>query len=327
MISIPLTILILMIVLGAFVGALIPLMVGITSVVAAFGLVGVSSHGVAASENIMEVVLLVGLAVGVDYSLFYMRREREERAAGRSERAALEAAAATSGHAVLVSGMTVLIAMAGMFLSGDKTFMSFSIGAMLVVAVAMIGSLTVLPAVLSKLGDRVEKGRIPFVGRLRRGAEKPQHVGRDHRPRPPPPARLGAGRRSGARRPGRCRRSSSTPPRPAWRASRRPRWSRSSTSSRRSRARPSQPPSRSRPTTSRPRRCRRRSPSSSRRRSPAARCTGRSRSRSTVTTRSPRSTSRSTATAPTTPRSPRSRPCATICSRRPSARSTAWSTR
>ena len=172
MISIPLTIIILMIVLGAFVGALIPLMVGITSVVATFGLVGLSSHGIAASENIMEVVLLIGLAVGVDYSLFYMRREREERAAGRSERAALEAAAATSGHAVLVSGITVLIAMAGMFLSGDKTFMSFSVGAMLVVAVAMIGSLTVLPAVLSKLGDRVEKGRIPFVGRLRRGAEK-----------------------------------------------------------------------------------------------------------------------------------------------------------
>src|SRR3954469_12720522 len=168
MISIPLTIIILMIVLGAFVGALIPLMVGITSVMATFGLIALSSQGIAASENIMEVVLLIGLAVGVDYSLFYMRREREERAAGRSERAALEAAAATSGHAVLVSGMTVLIAMGGMFLSGDKTFMSFSVGAMLVVAVAMIASLTVLPALLSRLGDKVEKGRIPFLHRLNR---------------------------------------------------------------------------------------------------------------------------------------------------------------
>jgi RND superfamily putative drug exporter len=172
MISIPLTIIILLIVLGSLVGALIPLMVGLTSVVGAFGLVGLSSQGVAASENIMEVILLVGLAVGVDYSLFYMRREREERAAGRSERAALEAAAATSGHAILVSGITVLIAMAGMFLSGDKTFMSFSVGTMLVVLVAMIGSLTVLPAVLSKLGDRVEKGKIPFVGRLRGASSK-----------------------------------------------------------------------------------------------------------------------------------------------------------
>ena len=118
-------------------------------------------------SSISEVILLIGLAVGIDYSLFYLRREREERAAGRSEGAALEAAAATSGRAVLISGITVIIAMGGMFLSGDKTFMSFSVGTMMVVAVAMIGSLTVLPALLSKLGDRVEKGRIPFLHRLR----------------------------------------------------------------------------------------------------------------------------------------------------------------
>jgi uncharacterized membrane protein YdfJ with MMPL/SSD domain len=171
LISIPLTIIILMFVLGSLVAALIPLLLGITSVVATTGLLALSSKGVPASENIMEVVLLIGLAVGVDYALFYMRRERQERAAGRSESAALEAAAATSGRAVLVSGITVLIAMAGMFLSGDKTFMSFSIGTMIVVAVAMLGSLTVLPALLSKLGDRVEKGRIPFLGRRRKRAE------------------------------------------------------------------------------------------------------------------------------------------------------------
>ena len=151
-----------MVVLGSLVAALIPLLLGITAVAATTGLLALSSKGIPASESIMEVVLLVGLAVGVDYALFYMRREREERAAGRSESAALEAAAATSGRAVLVSGITVLIAMAGMFLSGDKTFMSFSVGTMIVVAVAMIGSLTVLPAMLSRLGDRVEKGRIPF---------------------------------------------------------------------------------------------------------------------------------------------------------------------
>ena len=168
MISIPLTIIVLMIVLGSLVASLVPLLVSISAVIATFGLVGVASQVVPASENIMEVVLLVGLAVGVDYSLFYIRREREERAAGRSESAALEAAAATSGHAVLVSGITVLIAMAGMFLSGDKTFMSFSVGTMIVVAVAMIGSLTVLPALLSKLGDRIEKGRVPLAGRRKR---------------------------------------------------------------------------------------------------------------------------------------------------------------
>jgi RND superfamily putative drug exporter len=174
LLSVLLTIVILMFVLRALVGALIPLLLGITSVIATMGLLGFVSQGIPVSENIMEVVLLIGLAVGVDYSLFYMRRERQERAAGNTERASLEAAAATSGRAVLVSGITVLIAMAGMFLSGDKTFMSFSVGTMIVVAVAMVGSLTVLPAVLGRLGDRVERGRVPFLHRFRR----PQRQGR-----------------------------------------------------------------------------------------------------------------------------------------------------
>jgi uncharacterized membrane protein YdfJ with MMPL/SSD domain len=113
-------------------------------------------------------VLLIGLAVGVDYSMFYLKRERQERAAGRSERAALEAAAATSGRSVLISGLTVMVAMAGMFLTGDSTFASLALATILVVAVAVLGSLTVLPAVLSRLGDGVDRGRIPFVGRLRR---------------------------------------------------------------------------------------------------------------------------------------------------------------
>jgi uncharacterized membrane protein YdfJ with MMPL/SSD domain len=172
LLSIPLTILILLVVLRSLVAALIPLLLGVTAVVATMGPLALSSKVIPASENIMEVILLIGLAVGVDYALFYMRRERQERAAGRSERAALEAAAATSGRAVLVSGVTVLIAMAGMFLSGDKTFMSFSVGTMIVVAVAMIGSLTVLPAIIGRLGDKVEKGRVPFVGRRRRSESR-----------------------------------------------------------------------------------------------------------------------------------------------------------
>ena len=172
LLSIPLTILILLVVLRSLVAALIPLLLGVTAVMATMGPLALSSKLIPASENIMEVVLLIGLAVGVDYALFYMRRERQERAAGRSERAALEAAAATSGRAVLVSGVTVLIAMAGMFLSGDKTFMSFSVGTMVVVAVAMIGSLTVLPAVIGRLGDKVEKGKVPFVARRRRSESR-----------------------------------------------------------------------------------------------------------------------------------------------------------
>ena len=167
LISIVLTLLILLFITRSLVGAVIPLLLGITSVIATTGPLAFASQAIPASEQIMHVVLLIGLAVGVDYSLFYMKRERQERAAGRGERAALEAAAATSGRAVLVSGVTVLIAMAGMFLSGDKTFMSFSVGTMIVVAVAMIGSLTVLPAILGRLGDKVEKGRIPFLDRRR----------------------------------------------------------------------------------------------------------------------------------------------------------------
>ena len=168
MIAIPLALVILLVVFGSVVAAAVPLLLAITAVIATTSLVALPSQIFPMATEVSEVILLIGLAVGVDYSLFYLRREREERAAGRSERAALEAAAATSGRAVLISGITVLIAMAGMFLSGDKTFMSFSIGTMMVVAVAMIGSLTVLPAVLSKLGDRVEKVRVPFLHRLRR---------------------------------------------------------------------------------------------------------------------------------------------------------------
>ena len=140
---------------------------GITSVMAALGLVAIASHLSPADANLPAVVLLVGLAVGVDYSLFYLRREREERAAGRSERDVLGAAAATSGRAVLISGVTVIVAMAGMFISGDKAFISFAQGTILVVAIAVFASLTVLPAMLSWLGDRVEKGRVPLLGRRR----------------------------------------------------------------------------------------------------------------------------------------------------------------
>jgi RND superfamily putative drug exporter len=168
LLSIPLTLGILLLVFGSLVGASIPLLLGLTSVFATMGLLALPSHFVPMDENVSAVVLLIGLAVGVDYSLFYIRRERDERRAGRSESTALEAAAATSGRAVLISGVTVMIAMAGMFLSGDKTFMSFAIATMTVVAVAMIGSLTVLPAMLSWLGDRVDKVRVPLLWRLKR---------------------------------------------------------------------------------------------------------------------------------------------------------------
>jgi RND superfamily putative drug exporter len=166
--SIPLTLLVLLLVFGAIVAAGVPLLLALTAVFGTLGLVALPSHLVPMDQNVSAVLLLVGLAVGVDYSLFYIKREREERAAGKGHRAALEAAAATSGRSVLISGVTVMIAMAGMLFTGDKFYFSFGIATMLVVAVAMLGSLTVLPALLAKLGDRVEKGRLPFLHRLRR---------------------------------------------------------------------------------------------------------------------------------------------------------------
>ena len=166
--SLPITLIILVIAFGALVAAGIPLLLALTAVFATFGLVAVTSQVVPMAPQAPALVLLIGLAVGVDYSLFYLRREREERAAGRSERAALEVAAATSGRAVLISGLTVMIAMAGMFLTGDRIFASFGVATITVVAIAMLGSLTVLPALLSRLGDKVDRARVPFVGRLRR---------------------------------------------------------------------------------------------------------------------------------------------------------------
>jgi uncharacterized membrane protein YdfJ with MMPL/SSD domain len=168
--SLPITLIILVIAFGTLVAAGVPLLIGLTSVAAALGLVALTSQVFPVAGELNAVILLIGLAVGVDYSLFYLRREREERAAGRGEQAALEAAAATSGRAVLISGMTVIVAMAGMFISGDATFISFAQGTILVVAIAMFASLTILPAMLSWLGDRVEKGRVPVIGRRCRAA-------------------------------------------------------------------------------------------------------------------------------------------------------------
>ncbi|HEV7615060.1 MAG TPA: MMPL family transporter [Solirubrobacterales bacterium] len=171
MLSLPITLLILLVALGALVAASVPLVLALTSVLATMAIVTIPSQLFALGGNVDALILLIGLAVGVDYSLFYMRREREERAAGRSTRDALEVAAATSGRAVMISGLTVVIAMAGMFITGDATFISFAVATVTVVLVAMFATLAVLPAVLAWLGDRVEKGRIPF-SRRRRGEVK-----------------------------------------------------------------------------------------------------------------------------------------------------------
>ena len=167
--SLPITLAILLIAFGALVAAGLPLLLGATAVMGTIGLLGPISQLHPLEESSSSVVLLVGLAVGVDYCMFYLRREMEERDAGRGPEAALEAAAATSGRAVLVSGLTVMSAMAGMFLAGNAVFVSFGIGTIIVVAVAMLGSVSVLPAMLSFLSRKgwTEKGRVPWVAKRR----------------------------------------------------------------------------------------------------------------------------------------------------------------
>jgi len=165
--SLPVTLVILIVAFGALLAAIIPVVLAMTAVVATLGLLAPLTQLVPVEESIASVVLLIGLAVGVDYTMFYLRREREERENGRSEEASLIAAAATSGRAVLVSGFTVMVAMAGMFFAGNAVFTSFAVGTILVVAVAMIGSVTVLPALLAKLGDKVMLGKVPFLAKRR----------------------------------------------------------------------------------------------------------------------------------------------------------------
>ncbi|HEV7751098.1 MAG TPA: MMPL family transporter [Baekduia sp.] len=165
LLSVPVTLLILVITFGALIAAGVPLLLGLTAVIGTIGLLGPISHVFALDEFINEIVLLVGLAVGVDYSLFYLRREREEKARGASSKDAVAIAAATSGRAVLISGVTVMFAMAGMIFAGDSTFTALGIGAILVVAVAMVGSVTVIPALLSGSGKWLERGKVPFLGK------------------------------------------------------------------------------------------------------------------------------------------------------------------
>jgi RND superfamily putative drug exporter len=163
--SIPLTLLILWIAFGALLAALLPLMLALTAIAIATGIVAITSDALPIDGSAGTMILLVGLAVGVDYSLFYSRRTREERAAGASRRGAVAIAAATSGRAVLTSGLTVIVAMSALFLTGQGTFMGMAEATAIVVAVAVLGSLTVLPALLSLMGDHLDRGRIPFLGR------------------------------------------------------------------------------------------------------------------------------------------------------------------
>jgi RND superfamily putative drug exporter len=168
MISLPVTLLLMALAFGALIAAGIPVLLAGTSVAATIGLLAPLSHLIPSDPTVSSMIVLIGMAVGVDYSLFYLKREREERAKGRSTIDAVEIAARTSGHSILVSGGAVIASMAGLFVVGNATFNSLAIGSILVVAVAVLGSITVLPALLVKLGRWVDRPRVPLLWRLNR---------------------------------------------------------------------------------------------------------------------------------------------------------------
>ena len=175
--SIPVSLVLLLVVFGALIAAGIPLLLAGTAVISAISLLAIPGRWLPVDSTTSSIVLLVGMAVGIDYSLFYLRRTREERAAGRSTAEALRIAAHTSGRAIMVSGLTVMIALAGLFLTGIDVFTGVAIGTILVVGVAVLGSLTFLPAILSMLGPWTDRGRIPFLGRRRTAARESKFFG------------------------------------------------------------------------------------------------------------------------------------------------------
>ncbi|MEW1640395.1 MMPL family transporter [Streptomyces sp. NPDC093801] len=172
LISLPLTLLILLVVFGAIIAAGVPVLLAMSCVGAAIGLSTLASHVMPETSAVSNVILLMGMAVGVDYSLFYLKREREERHKGALHLDAIEIAAETSGHTVVVSGTTVIVSMAGLYLAQEATFASLATGSIIVVAVAVLASLTVLPALLAKLGRWVDRPKVPLLWRLTMGSNK-----------------------------------------------------------------------------------------------------------------------------------------------------------
>jgi RND superfamily putative drug exporter len=160
-VTVPLTFAILMLAFGAIVASLIPIVLAATSLVAAFGLMGLYSQTVSAvSPNATQLIVLIGLAVAVDYSLFMVTRFRVERRLGRAVPRAIEISSSTAGRAVFFSGLAVMISLAGLLTLGIPLFTSMAVGTIGVVLVSVIGSLTFLPATLAIVGDRVNFGRM-----------------------------------------------------------------------------------------------------------------------------------------------------------------------
>ncbi|TDD35133.1 MMPL family transporter [Actinomadura sp. KC06] len=159
-IALPITLITLLVVFGSVSLAVVPIVLALTSIAAAVGLSMLASHVFPDAGVSASMILLIGMAVGVDYTLFYLKREREERArsGGRlSPQAVVELAAATSGRAVVLSGLAVAVSSATLYIADDVIFSSIATGAIVVTLVAVVSSLTVLPALLAKLGQWSER--------------------------------------------------------------------------------------------------------------------------------------------------------------------------
>jgi RND superfamily putative drug exporter len=167
-ISLPITLLLMLLAFGALIAAGIPVLIAASSVAATIGITAPLSHLVHAESTVSSMIVLIGMAVGVDYSLFYLKREREERARGVSTLDAVEIAAQTSGHSILLSGAAVIASMTGLYVVGGATFNSLATGSILVVAIAVLGSITVLPALLARLGRWADRPRLPLLWRINR---------------------------------------------------------------------------------------------------------------------------------------------------------------
>jgi uncharacterized membrane protein YdfJ with MMPL/SSD domain len=163
--NLPVTFVILILVFGALVAALVPLALGFAAIITANGILAIVSQQYALFEGYTEMVLLMGLATGIDYALFVITRYRRERRAGRSKEEALQVASGTSGKAVVFAGATVVLAIGGMFVVPFIVFQSMALAAIVVVALAVVISMTLLPALLAMLGDNVDRLRVPFLGR------------------------------------------------------------------------------------------------------------------------------------------------------------------
>ena len=166
----PIALIVLLVVFGAVVAAFVPIVLAIMAIAVAIGITALMGVWFDFSFFVVNMITMMGLAVGIDYSLFIVSRYREERAHGRDKMDAIGVASGTAGRAVFFSGMTVVLALLGMMLIPTTIFRSLATGAILVVLASVTASMTLLPAVLSMLGDRIDKGHIPFLQRTRRPA-------------------------------------------------------------------------------------------------------------------------------------------------------------